>query len=195
MPRIESLLYSPLNMVEFREFCIEGKPKNTTPVTYEKDEDQRDMVGVFSWLNGWRVKKAQFFRTSLKNPQTDPLQLFIVLVEPEDISVERPWFRRLTFAKPKILFRPDIPGIDRQLRIDGLFGRQETFLTMSELFAGLEHDEDLDAKFAAKQKDVRALLEQLKDDEDATKNFLAALRSDEGTKSAEVFARLKFSLR
>lgn len=190
MPKIESLLYSPINMDDFRKFCIEGKPKQTTPTTYEKDEDKRDIVGVFSWLNGWRVNAAHFFHTS----QEDPLQLFIVLVHPRD-EVERPWFRRLPFDRPRILFQPDIPGIDRQLRIDGLFGRQDTFLPMSNLFAGLEHDADLDAQFAAQQKRVLALLEQLEGDPAETENFLAALRSDEGTEPGEVFARFRFSLR
>jgi hypothetical protein len=192
VPKIESLFYSALNMDEFRKFCIEGKPLPTTPPSFEKDEDGRDIVGVFSWLNGWRVKEAHFFHTS----QKDPLQLFIVLVEPDDSEEEtRPWFSRLAFAPPRILFQPEIPGIDKQLRLEGLFGTQDTFLSMSNLFAGLEHDSDLDAQFAAQQEDVRALLEQLKDDPAERENFLAALRGDEGSEPAEVFARLKFSLR
>src|ERR1044071_5213549 len=105
MPKTESLLYSPLNMDEFRTFCIEGKPLPTTPPSFEKDEDGRDIVGVFSWLNGWRVKAARFFHTS----QKDPLQLFIVLVQPDDSEEEtRPWFIRLDFAPPRILFQPEV---------------------------------------------------------------------------------------
>jgi len=188
MPKIESLLYSPLNMDEFRNFCIEGKPTGAT--TFEKDEDKRDMVGVFKWLTGWSVNEAHFFHTS----QKDPLQLFIVQVQPEDV-VERPWFRRLPFAKPRILFQPDIPGVDRQLRIDGLFGRQDTFLSMSNLFAGLEHDADLDARFAALQEDARAVIERLNDDPDELEQFFAALRGDEGTEAGKVFARLNFPSR
>jgi hypothetical protein len=175
MPKIESLFYSALNMDEFRKFCIEGKPLPTTPPSFEKDEDGRDIVGVFSWLNGWRVKEAHFFHTS----QKDPLRLFIVLVEPDDSEEEtRPWFSKLDFAPPRILFQPEIPGIDKQLRLEGLFGTQEAFLEMSDLFAGLEHDADLDAKFAAKQEEVRAVLKQLKADPAGTEKFLATLRGE-----------------
>jgi hypothetical protein len=192
MPTIESLLYSPINMDEFREFCIEGKPTGSTvPPKFEKDEDLRDMVGVFSWLNGSRVDAAHFFHTA----QQDPLQLFIALVQPRNPEVERPWFRRLDFKRPRILFQPDIPGIDRQLRIDGLFGKQETFLSMGDLLAGLEPDLDLDEQFARQQGRVLAVLEQLEGDEARIEKFLAALRSDKGSESGEVFDKLKFSLR
>jgi hypothetical protein len=198
MPKIESLLYSPLNMVDFRNFCIEGKPIKpaTVPPSYETDEDGRQIVGVISWLNGWGVKKAQFFHTSLTHPQENPLQLFIVLVEPDDSEDEtRPWFIRLDFDPPRILFQPEIPGIDKQLRLEGLFGTQNTFLSMSELFAGLEQDTDLDAEFAALQKKVGDVIGQLEGDTDSIQEFLAALRSDDGSNSAEVFAKHKFSLR
>lgn len=192
MPQIESLLYRTNDMETFIKFCVEGKrlpTKPGDPPKFEQDEQQRDMTGVFKWLTGWSVDEAHFFHTS----QNDPLQLFIVQVLPEDV-VERPWFRHLPVVKPRILFQPEIPGIDRQIRLDGLFGKRDTFLSLTELFAGLEKDDDLDEQFAALQTRVRDQLEGLNDDPVAMDEFFAALRGDRGTDAGKVFARHNFPL-
>ena len=192
MPIIESLFYRTLNMEEFIAFCVEGKPLPTTPPSFEKDEDGRDIVGVFSWLHGWSVQEAHFFHTS----QNDPLQLFIALIQHQDGgAVDRPWFRRLVFAPPRILFHPEIPGIDKQLRLDGQFATLDTFVSISDLLAAVQPDPALDAKFAAQKERVLAVLNQLGDDPARIDRFLAALRSDRGSEPGEVFEELKFSLR
>jgi len=190
MPKIEILEYSPLDLDEFIKFCIKGK--ETSPGVAAQDEDGRDIFGVMSWLNGWGVPEAHFFHT----PKNHPMTLVMVLVQKrDDEEEERPWFSTDLSAPPNITLKPDIPGIDKQLRVDGGLGTLPGFVPIGELLSAVESDPDLDAAFVAQRKRVQDVLKRLEGDAAGTKRFLEALRSERGSKPAEVFKELDFSLR
>jgi hypothetical protein len=190
MPKIEILAYSPLDLDKFIKFCIKGVEQS--PGVAAVDEDGREILGVFSWLHGWSAREAHFFHT----PKNHPMKFFMALVRKrKDDDEVRPWFRRVAATPPKITVEPDIPGIDKVLRIDGELGELEAFLPISELLAAVESDPALDAEFVAQQGRVLETLKRLEEDPDGIKRFLAALRSDKGSRPREVFEELKFSLR
>lgn len=191
MSKTEILFYSPLNLDEFIHFCINGKP--TGPNTVAKDEDGNDIFGVISWLNGWGVQDARFFHT----PKNHPMAFFMALVRKhEDDDEVRPWFRRVAATPPTIALKPDIPGIDKVLRVDGELGMLDEPLPLGELLAAIEPDPTLDAAFVAKRKRVQDVLDRLEQDSAGRNRFLAALRGEGEIKpAAEVFRELDFSLR
>jgi len=190
MPNVEILDYSPFDLDEFIDFCIRGK--ETSPGVAAVDEDGRAIFGVMSWLNGWGVPEAHFFHT----PKDHPMTLFMVLVQKRDDGEEqRPWFSTDLSAPPKIILEPDVPGIDKQLRVDGGLGMLPGFLPIGELLAAVESDPDLDAEFVAQRKRVQDVLKRLEKDPAGTKRFLEALRSERGSKPADVFKEFNFSLR
>lgn len=189
MPKIEILFYSPLDLEKFIEFCIKGK--ESSPGVAAVDEDGRDILGVFSWLHGWLVREAHFFHT----PKNHPMKFFMALVQKhEDDDEVRPWFRQIDGTPPKIVLEPDIPGIDKVLRVDGELGEIESFTSISELLAAVESDSALDAEFVAQQERVLDTLKQLEGDLDGRRRFLEALRSEKGSKPRAVFEKLNFSL-
>jgi len=189
MPNIEILAYSPTDLDDFINFCIEGK--RTGPDTFEIDEEGREIRGVMSWLHGRVVSEAHFFHT----PQKHPMTFFMALVQKdEDENEERPWFE-VTTNPPMIILDPQIAGLDRQVRVDGQIGMLQGFLSIGDLLAAVEPDPALDAEFEAQRQRVHEVLERLEQDPAGKKRFLAALRSDRGSKPAEVFKELNFSLR
>lgn len=190
MPGIEILFYSPLDLDKFIEFCIKGK--EASPGVASVDEDGRDILGVFSWLHGWLAREAHFFHT----PSDHPMKLFLALVQKhEDDDEVRPWFRQIDGTAPQIVLEPDIPGIDKVLRVDGELGELDSFLPISNLLAAVESDSALDAEFVAQQARVLDTLKQLEGDPNGRQKFLEALRSERGSKPREVFEKLNFSLR
>lgn len=189
MSKVEILFYSPLDLDEFKKFCFKGK--EASPGVPAKDEDGRKMVGVFSWLKGWGVKEAHFFHT----PADHPMKFFIALVKKRDGDNEvRPWFRRVATTPPKIALLPDIPGVDKVLRIDGELGMLDGFSPIGELLGAVTSDPDLDAKFAALSQRVQDVLQRLEEDPAGTERFLAALRGDKESDPVGVFKELSFSL-
>ena len=192
MPKIEILFYSPLDLDEFIEFCIKGKEEEGSPGVAAKDGDGNEIFGVFSWLNGWAVQDAHFFHT----PKGHPMKFFMALVHKhEDDEQGRPWFRTNLSAPPKIILEPDIPGIDKVLRVDGELGMLDTPKSMDELLAAIKSDPDLDAEFAAQRARVQDVLKRLEQDPAEGERFLAALRGQGIKPAAEVFKELNFSLR
>jgi hypothetical protein len=183
MPKIEILFYSPKNLNEFIDFCINGKP--TEP-------GQDEIFGVISWLHGWGVQEAHFFHT----PPNHAMTFFMALVHKhEDDPTVRPWFITDLSAPPRIILEPDIPGIDEVLRVDGELGMLDEPKSIGELLAAVTLDEDLEAAFVATKKRVDEVLKRLGQDPHGKERFLAALRSERGSKPAEVFKELNFSLR
>ena len=191
MSKIEILFYSPLDLDEFIDFCINGKP--TGPDTFEEDEDGNEIFGVISWLNGWAVQKAHFFHT----PKGHPMTFFMALVHKhEDDNEVRPWFITDLSTPPKIILEPDIPGIDKVLRVDGELGMLDEPKSLDELLAAIQPDPDLDAAFVAKKARVQDVLNRLEEDSAGRNRFLKALRGKGETMPAtEVFKELDFSLR
>ena len=191
MPKIEILFYSPLDLDEFIDFCIRGK--ETSPGVAAKDEDGNDIFGVISWLNGWGVQEAHFFHT----PKNHPMTFFMALVHKhEDEDEVRPWFSTNLSTPPKIILEPDIPGIDKVLRVDGELGMLDEPKSLDELLAAIKSDPDLDAEFAAQRARVQDVLKRLEQDSAGRRRFLAALRGQgEIKRAAEVFKELNFSLR
>jgi hypothetical protein len=101
MPNLEILLYSPINMDSFIDFCINGKnDANGKPL---KDEHDREMTGIFAWLHGREVPMARFFSSG----PHDPVQLFMAIIQPVE-DEPRPWF--------------SIPGFKGLVREDGTIG-------------------------------------------------------------------------
>ena len=101
MPKLEILVYSPINMDEFIDFCITGKKDaKGKPL---KDEHDREITGVFAWLHGREVPMARFFSSG----RNDPVQLFMSIIQPTEDEVV-PWLR--------------IPGFRAMVREDGIFG-------------------------------------------------------------------------
>jgi hypothetical protein len=185
MPKIEILVYSPIDMDKFVDFCIKGKP--TGPTTFEVDELGREIRGVMKWLHGRGVEKAQFFHT----PKGHPISLFTALVQKrDDEPQDRPWFRTIKTSPPKLILDPDIAGVDKQLRVDGQLGVLEDFLPMDKLLAGVEHKPELDAEFDAGREMVLKVLNQLEKDPTRKQKFLAALRSDRESNPTKVFAEI-----
>jgi hypothetical protein len=190
MSKIEILFYSPLDLGEFIDFCILGKP--TGPDTFEKDEDGNDIFGVISWLNGWGVQEAHFFHT----PPGHPMTFFMALVRKhENDNDVRPWFITDQSAPPRIILEPDIPGIDKVLRVDGELGMLDEPQSIEELLAAIQPDPILDAAFVAKQKRVQDVLKQLEQDSARRERFLAALRGKRESQPEKLFKELNFSLR
>lgn len=191
MPNIEILAYSPINLKDFIDFCIKGKPIEGTK-DFQKDEIGRDIRGVMSWLHGREVPKAQFFHTG-----DDPrMPFFMALVQKrDDEPVERPWFKTIRTSPPRLILNPDIPGVDKVLNVDGQLGKLQDFLPINELLATIQHRPELDDEFARQRERVLEVLRRLEDDPDRRMRFLAALRSDRGTNPTELFEELKFSLR
>lgn len=191
MPKTEILFYSPLDLDEFIDFCIRGQ--ETEPGVPAKDEDGDDIVGVFSWLVGWAVQDAHFFHT----PRNHPMTFFMALVQKhEDDDEVRPWFITDSSAPPTIKLEPDIPGINRVLRVDGELGMLDEPIPFNELLAAIQPDPDLDAEFAALRGRVQDVLARLEGDSVGIKRFRAALRGEGKIKPAtEVFKELNFSLR
>jgi hypothetical protein len=192
MPKTEILFYSPLNMAEFIDFCIRGK--EAAPGVAAKDEDGNDIFGVISWLNGWGVQGAHFFHTPLNENR---MKIFMALVRKhEDDDEVRPWFSRVAAPPPKIALHPDIPGIDKVLRIDGELGMLDEPKSIQELLALITNDPKLDEEFAAQRARVQDALKQLEGNQAGRNRFLAALRgAGEIKPAAEVFKELNFSLR
>lgn len=190
MPEIEILAYSPINMKDFIEFCVKGKRKKDPPNDFETDDDNREMRGVMNWLHGREVVAAQFFHTDENDK--GPLKLFMALVQKNDKEKkERPWFDRIKINQPAtIAFHIQIAGIDSVLNLDGRFGTLTEFVPMPDLLKQLVHDDNLDAAFEAGKKNVKKVLDQLENDPVAREEFLAALRSDRGSKPKEVFAKI-----
>ena len=190
MPKIEILFYSPNDLDEFIDFCIRGK--EVSKGVAAKDEDGRDIFGVISWLNGWGIEEAHFFHT----PKGHPMTFFMALVRKRDgDDVERPWFITDSSAAPKIILEPDIPGIDKVLRVDGELGMLDEPKPLDELLAAIQPDPELDAEFAAQRARVQEALKGLEGDPAGRKRFLEALRSERGSTPVEVFKALSFSLR
>ena len=190
MSKIEILFYSPNDLDEFIEFCIRGK--EVSKGVAAQDEDGRDIFGVISWLNGWGVTEAHFFHT----PQGHPMTFFMALVRKrENDDVERPWFITDSSAPPKIILEPDIPGIDKVLRVDGELGMLDEPQPLNELLAAIQPDPELDAEFVAQRARVLNALEGLAD-APQKQRFLAALRGQGETKrAAAVFKEFNFSPR
>ena len=191
MPKIEILFYIPTNLDEFIDFCIRGK--ETSPGVAAKDEDGNDIFGVISWLNGWGTEEAHFFHT----PKDHPMTFFMALVHKhEDDDEVRPWFRRVAATPPKIALQPDIPGIDKLLRLDGELGLLDEPKSLGELLSAVKSDPDLDAAFVAQKARVQDALDRLEQDLAGRKRFLAALRGEGEIKPAtQIFRELNFSLR
>jgi hypothetical protein len=190
MPKIEILFYSPNNLDEFIDFCIRGK--EVSKGVAAKDEDGRDIFGVISWLNGWGVTEAHFFHT----PKGHPMTFFMALVHKRDgDDEERPWFITDSSAPPKIILEPDIPGIDKVLRVDGELGILDAPQPLNVLLAAIKPDPDLDKEFAAQRARVLEALKGLEGNEAGRKRFFEALRGERGSKGVEVFKALNFSLR
>ena len=190
MSKIEILFYSPNDLDEFIDFCIRGK--EVSKGVAAQDEDGRDIFGVISWLNGWGVTEAHFFHT----PKGHPMTFFMALVRKRDNDeVERPWFITDSSAPPKIILEPDIPGIDKVLRVDGELGMLDEPQPLNELLAAIQPDPELDAQFVAQRNRVQKTLKGIEGDPAGTKRFLEALRGVKGSKSAEVFKELNFSPR
>ena len=189
MPEIEILAYSALNLDEFIAFCVEGKPKASGG--FEIDEEGREIRGVNSWLHGREVPAALFFNT----PKDHPLQFFMALVEKDPNEVgDRPWFREIGTVPPAIKLEPEIAGIDKMLRMDGRVGTLTALPangSISDLLAAIQPNETLNAEFAKGAKKVRDVLRQLETDPVMKKRFLAALRSDRGSRPTEVFAEIE----
>lgn len=190
MSKIEILFYSPNDLDEFIDFCIRGK--EVSKGVAAQDEDGRDIFGVISWLNGWGVTEAHFFHT----PQGHPMTFFMALVRKrENDDVERPWFITDSSAPPKIILEPDIPGIDKVLRVDGELGMLDEPQPLNELLAAIQPDPELDAEFVAQRARVLNALEGLAD-APQKQRFLAALRGQGETKrAAAVFKEFNFSPR
>lgn len=190
MPKIEILFYSPNDLDEFIDFCIRGK--EVSKGVAAKDEDGRDIFGVISWLNGWGVTEAHFFHT----PKGHPMTFFMALVHKRDgDDEERPWFITDLSAPPKIILEPDIPGIDKVLRVDGELGMLDAPQPFEQLLAAIKPDPDLDKEFAAQRARVQEALKGLEGDPDGRKRFFKALRGERGSNGAEVFKALNFSPR
>ena len=192
MSKIEILFYSPLDLDEFIRFCILGKETFPGSGVAAKDEDGNDINGVFSWLHGWLVREAHFFHT----PKDHPMKFFMALVKKhDDDDPTRPWFKRVKATPPKITLEPDIPGIDKVLRVDGELGMLDEFLPKCHLLCAIETDPALDAEFKAQSERVHDALQQLEEDPEGRERFLAALRGEKGSNPTDVFEKLHFSLR
>ena len=191
MSKVEILFYSPLDLDEFIDFCIRGK-KTPTGATAQ-DEDGNEIFGVISWLVGWGVQDVQFFHT----PKNHPMTFFMALVHKhEDDDEVRPWFITDLSAPPKIILEPDIPGIDKVLRVDGELGMLDNPIPLDQLLAAIKPDPVLNAEFGAQKARAQDVLKRLEQDPGGRKRFLAALRGEGEKKSAtEVFKELDFSLR
>lgn len=194
MPKTEILFYSPLDLNDFIDFCIRGiktKDADGEEVPLE-DEDGNDIVGVISWLHGWASQEAHFFHT----PEGHPMTFFMALVRKhEDDDEVRPWFRTDLSDPPMLLLKPDIPGIDRVLRVDGELGMLDEPQSIGELLAAVESDPKLDAEFVAQGKRVQGALQQFQDDPAGRGRFFAALRGERESNRADLFRELNFSLR
>ena len=190
MSKIEILFYSPNDLDEFIDFCIRGK--EVSKGVAAKDEDGNDIFGVISWLNGWGTTEAHFFHT----PKGHPMTFFMALVHKhEDDDVERPWFITDPSAPPEIILEPDIPGIDKVLRVDGELGMLDEPQPLNELLAAIQPDPELDAEFVAQRARVLNALEGL-EDVSQKQRFFAALRGKGETKpAADVFKEFNFSPR
>ena len=201
MAKVEILVYAPLDLKDFIEFCILGKrDASGAPL---KDENGNEILGVISWLHGWNAQEAHFFHTPLPpeptpenpNPPKHPWTFFMALVRKrEGDNTVRPWFITDTSAPPKIIVQPDIFGIDKVLRIDGELGMLPDFLPIGELLAQVTNDPVLDAAFMATKQRVDRVLKRLENDPEGKERFLAALRGKKESKPAEVFKELNFSL-
>jgi hypothetical protein len=102
MPNLEILAYSPIHMDEFIDFVVNGKKDaNGKPL---KDENDREITGVFAWLHGREVPMARFFSSG----PGDPVQLFMSIIQPVEPEVV-PWMDR-------------IPGFRSMVREDGTIG-------------------------------------------------------------------------
>jgi|KBSSwiStaDraftv2_1062776.scaffolds.fasta_scaffold16437_6 hypothetical protein len=201
MPNIEILFYSPLNMRKFIDFCLKGKETSPGSGVAAKDEEGNDIFGVISWLNGWGVPEAHFFHTPLEkddDPQADKrVKIFMALVtKNDDDPTTRPWFSMVAANPPKITLHPDIPGINKVLRVDGELGMLDEPTSIQELLALITNDKELDAEFAALRARTQDTLKQLEGDKAGRRRFLAALRGEGEIKpAADVLKELKFSLR
>jgi len=102
MPHLEILAYSPIDMDKFMDFVVNGKKDaDGKPL---KDENDREITGVFAWLHGREVPMARFFSSG----PHDPVQLFMAIIQPTEDEVV-PWMDR-------------IPGFRAMVREDGTIG-------------------------------------------------------------------------
>jgi len=130
MPDVESLAYSPLDMVQFLDFVVNGiKDENGN---FKRDEDDREITGVIAWLHGREVPEAHFFASA----PDDPVQLFVSVIQPTEDEVV-PWMDR-------------VPGFRHMVRVDGKIGDASSFAAASvpgNPLSFVVHRPDLDAIF------------------------------------------------
>ena len=191
MAKTEILFYSPLNMADFIDFCIRGR--ETAPGVAANDEEGNPIFGVISWLNGWGTQEAHFFHTP---PEDNSINIFMAIVRKhEDDPTVRPWFSRVAATPPKITVHPDIPGIDKVLRIDGELGMLDQPKSIDEVLALITEDHELEEEFKEQRARVQEALKQFEGNPAGRSRFFAALRGEKESKPAEVFEALNFSLR
>lgn len=158
MPQIETLIYRPIHMGEFNQFCIEGKPDGKGG--YLKDSQGRKITGVFNWLHGREAERARFFNTA----EGDDMQLWLAMVQRRE-AYDVPWIKR-------------IPGFQDMIRTDGQFGLTSEFKEIEDLMAVVKPNDELDKIFEQGTMRVARILESLDQLSMEKEDFLAALRGE-----------------
>ena len=144
MSVIEILAYSPIDIQEFVNFSINGKPSGQGG--FETDDQGRNKIGVLRWLHGREVTDARFFST----PPNHPMKLFMALVQRPEPEVV-PWMKF-------------VPGIEEVIRIDGLLGEINDLAPISDLFAAVVPNKQLDDAFAKGRSNVQEVLKSIEAD-------------------------------
>jgi len=174
-PVIEILSYVPLDMTQFLQFAVEGKPDGLGD--FETDEQGQRITGIFRWLHGREVPEAHFFHSAAG----DPLQLFVATIQRLE-TYNVPWLRR-------------IPGFQAMVNTDGLIGKTNTFAPLSDLMASVQPDPALDERFAQGNADIQRVVAELQSPRAkltvGRKGLLATLRGDIGTDPLELFAEVR----
>jgi hypothetical protein len=162
-------------MDEFIAFVIDGKRKANGE--HEVDGEGRKITGVIKWLQGRGVQEAHFFNSA----KGDNVQLFASTVLKPEIY-ERPWMK-------------EIPGFEAMIENEGLLGITSAFAPIANLLASVKSNATLDDIFAQTKLRVDKIRVAFQTQADAVrfgeKEFMAALRGDEGTDSDAVFAEVE----
>jgi|GEM_PF-1989578 len=172
MPVIEIVAYNPVNMDEFIEYCINGKPDGTGG--HKPDPQGRKITGVLDWLRGRGVPEVHFFHSTVK----DNVQLFAATINrPENNDV--PWMG-------------NVPGFEEMIELDGLIGKTDKFASLADLLSTVKSDTKMDDLY----KTLKVALDKLLDSMDkdpkllptiGKQRLLAALRGEVGANTDEVF--------
>ena len=176
MPVIEIVAYTPNDMDEFIDYCINGKPDGQGG--HQTDPQGRKITGVLDWLRGRGVPEAHFFNSK----KGEKVQLFAATIQRQE-TFDVPWLGNL-------------PGFEAMISVEGFLGKTVSFAALSDLLASVKSNTDLDKLYPKVKDQLDQLLKRMEENPEVMpsvgkQRLLAALRGELGSNTDEVFEEVQ----